>query len=192
MMTVCAEAVGERTEAIKTSIEKLLPRFLFDKTASGLLESFIRHKFPLTGLDCSLLGNKYSEYTYNKHYRGLFKFLSLIGDYDSLLVLYVGTPKQLVPSMKAESVALYLLYKCCASGDILKLHGSASCVKDVFGRDVVCLGVWKVIVNIHQSLSAVSALHSTLKSNKPNYQDLCDRCVEDFNMNSDSTGCQHH
>jgi hypothetical protein len=142
------------------------------------------------------LGTKYlaknSKYTYNKHYRGLFRFLSFIGDYDSLLVLYVGTPKQLVPSMKAESVALYLLYKCCASGNVLKLHGSASCVKDMFGRDVMCLGVWKAIVNVHQCLSAVSALHSKLKSNQPNYQDLCDRCIEDFNRNSNSTGCQYH
>jgi hypothetical protein len=187
----------EKRATITNSIKHIVPSNILDRTANGILNAFVNHKFPLSGVDdCDLLGSKYlaktSKGSYFKHYSGMFKFLSLIGDYESLLVLYVGTPRELVPSMKAESVALYLLYKCSKKGDVLKLYEDSPNVTNVYGHIVSCLGEWKAIVNVHQCLSAVSALHSSLKFNSVNYQDLCNSCVNDFKVNNHSTGCIHH
>jgi len=191
------ELLAQKRVTIANSIIHVVPSNILDRTANGILDAFVEHQFPLSGVeDCDLLGSKYlaktSKGSYFKHYWGMFKFLSLIGDYESSLVLYVGTPRELVPSMKAESVALYLLYKCSKKGDVLKLHEDSPNVTNVYGSNVLCLGEWKALVNVHQCMSAVSALHSSLKFNSANYQDLCNSCVSDFKSNSHSTGCIHH
>jgi hypothetical protein len=66
---------------------------LTDITVQGLVAAFRSLNLAVESND--LLGSRNvannSKSAYHKHIRGLFKFLSMIGDYVSLLVLYNGT-----------------------------------------------------------------------------------------------------
>lgn len=82
------ELLAQKRDTIANTIKHIVPSNILDRTADGILNAFVDHQFPLSGVeDCDLLGSKYlaktSKGSYFKHYSGMFKFLSLIGDYES-------------------------------------------------------------------------------------------------------------
>ena len=167
---------------------------LVDITVRGLVDVFRTLNLAVESND--LLGSRNvannSKSAYHKHIRGLFKFLSMIGDYDSLLVLYKGMSRELVQSMNAKHVALYMLYKSQSKQTNLKhVGGDGADVMDVFGAPILCCGDWKCIVNVDQFLSAVSAVHEAIGQGD-RFKDICQRCVAALKADARSTGCAVH
>lgn len=135
--------------------------------------------------------NSYKSYT--KQFRGFFKFLALIGDYDSMLVFHNHKEKDVVESIVAESVALYIIYKTKKSTEKLtKLHNKTIMMKDVFGQEIMCRGDWNYTGNADQFLNAITNIQRSIKQSKAEYTDKCQHCINAWQSNSNSTGCRYH
>jgi hypothetical protein len=77
---------------------------------------------------------------YLNHAKNLATFLSVIGDFESLLILSDLRPVNNCPSIRADSVTKYVKYNSKANaGEILKFNGVA--VLDQGGREIVCRGI---------------------------------------------------
>ena len=167
---------------------------LTDITVQGLVAAFRSLNLAVESND--LLGSRNvannSKSAYHKHIRGLFKFLSMIGDYVSLLVLYNGMSRELVQSMNSKHVALYMLYKTQSKQTNLRHIGSDGAnVMDVFAAPIMCCGDWNCIVNVDQFLSAVSAVHEAIGQGD-RFKDVCQRCVAALEADARCTGCNVH
>ena len=117
-----------------------------------------------------------SKKAYEKHFRGLRYLFSLIGSYDSLLMLLDNPPEPFCPSMDPLAVALFVKYKRNKAGMELT-DGNGNIVKDNFGNIVVCDGKWNDPKNVDQLLSAVGAIHAARGQRGP-YEDCCNECIE--------------
>ncbi|RHY80020.1 hypothetical protein DYB26_010800 [Aphanomyces astaci] len=95
----------------------------------------------------------HSQRVYKKHYRGLWYFFGLIGDYTSLLILRHDCPQH-APAMSVKSLCAYLKYKTGAIGTILHYDDGLP-VLDVDGQPVLCDGQWKDPQNMIQLSSAL-------------------------------------
>jgi hypothetical protein len=81
-----------------------------------------------------------SEITYEVHFQGLTKFFKLIGDNESILMLWDRCPAN-CPSMKVESLVMYLWWKYYSVHVTLKdLAGKD--VLNVTGKIIKCRGDW--------------------------------------------------
>ena len=130
-----------------------------------------------------------SKKNYEKHYRGLKYFFSLIGRYSSLLMLLDTVPEPFCPSMEPEAIALFIKYKRGEMDEVLQdLSGNS--VFDVFGNLVRCDGKWKDPKNVDQLLSAIGAIHSA-NGQRGTFIDTCVECV---NLESQKNyhGCRFH
>lgn len=137
-----------------------------------------------------LADNSYLSYT--KQFRGFFKFLALIGDYDSMLVFHNQKSKLVTESMVSESVALYIIYKTKKSTENLtKLHNKTIMMKDIFGQEIKCVGHWNAIGNADQFLNAITNIHLTIRQTAA-YTDPCELCINARQSNNNSTGCRFH
>jgi len=176
-------------------VKKFVPSNLVDKTSTGLQASLTKHHFEVEPNSHNLFGSKTladnSQETYFKHVKGLFYFLATIGDYDSLLVLLDRAPREMVPSMDANSIALYMLYRTVSKGNPLNHIGTQRPVIDIFGSSVSCKGDWKAIINVDQLLNTVSALHRTIYQTG-SFRDICSQCVQALNLDEKATGCRSH
>jgi hypothetical protein len=176
-------------------VKKYVPSNFVDKTSTGIISSLTKHHFEVQPNSHKLFGSKKladnSEETYFKHVKGLFCFLATIGDYDSLLVLFDRAPHEMVPSMNADSIALYMLYRTVSKGNPLNHIATNQPVIDVFGSSVSCKGDWKAIINVDQLLNAVSALHRTIHQTG-SFRDICSQCVQALHLDEKATGCRSH
>lgn len=131
--------------------------------------------------------------SYTKHYRGLFQFLALIGDYESLIMFHNQKSKDITQSMNANSVALYMLYKTWNSNQYLTdIDNRTSLVTDVLNnRPIQCLGHWNCKENADQFLSSITSLHESI-GERGSYTDQCQFCLESIRADSNSRGCQFH
>jgi hypothetical protein len=92
-------------------------------------------------------------------------------------VLSCNAPTAFCPSIDADVVALYIMYKTRPKGlRLLRTHQLTEEVVDIFGDPVLCRGDWKAPVNINQFVAAISRLHQSLNQNG-SYFDTCDACV---------------
>ena len=139
---------------------------------TGIPETLDKLGLRLEATTSAVLGSRPLERNsvimYEKHIRGLKFFFSLIGDYESLLMLLPTPPAKVCPSMNAKSIALFIKYKRQTEGKILRdMDGHA--VLDVLGREIKSDGNWKAPTNVDQFLSAVGAVHSA-KGNEGPYR----------------------
>ena len=128
---------------------------------------------------------------YEKHFRGFTSFCSKIGDYESILVTYEHSPDEFCPSMKPESIALYLRFKRWKNGTILKSFTTEEVVNDIFGEPVLCDGGWNDPGNANQFLSAITTAHRAINQSGA-FKSPCNSCIESWRKNSNSNGCRFH
>ena len=107
------------------------------------------------------------------------KFLILIGDYESLLMLDPLCPANCM-SVKPESAMLFIRYKtgCPADGNLLNesVKGHPP-VMDVVGNNVQHHGMWRNPGNLDHFRSALSHLHRSAKR-REQYQEACQQCLQ--------------
>jgi hypothetical protein len=127
--------------------------------------------------------------SYKKHYDGLYRFAAMIGAYDTCFVLSHYAPNDFCPSMDADVVALYMMYK--TQSTTLKLTRQGQDVLNIFNEPVFCTGSWKDPGNCVQFLTAISRIHSSLNQREA-YLETCEACIESYKENSLSTGCHCH
>ncbi|KAI9359581.1 hypothetical protein DFJ73DRAFT_902032 [Zopfochytrium polystomum] len=107
-----------------------------------------------TTTSCPLADRNYKDTTRKaaqKHINLLKFFFSLIGDYESLIILE-DTPPDFCPSMDYKSLILVLKFKQQPKGNQL-LHENRAPVMDVLGQEVLCQGGWNAPNVVNQLLS---------------------------------------
>ena len=131
-----------------------------------------------------------SKRSYKKNIRGLQYFCSLIGDYESLLMLLDNPPEPFCPSMSPNTIADIIDFKRQPTGSIFTRIGEDKQCYDVLGRPVVCQGGWNDPRNVDQMLSAVTVLHSA-RGQCGAFSERCDTC---FRKSDDKNvlGCRYH
>jgi hypothetical protein len=122
---------------------------------------------------------------YDKHYRGLRHFLTLIGDFKSMLILQEDAPDSLCPSVNAQSISLYYRWKLLPKGT------------QIDGLALLSTGSWKDPKNMDQFRAAMVALHKS-RGQGGVYQEPCERCLLKYDglLGSESFeyrgGCRQH
>jgi hypothetical protein len=127
--------------------------------------------------------------TYGEHYRQLWRFLAIIGDYESMLMLHVQPTVQ-VPAMKIQSLQLFLKLKRQHSGSPL-LDDDEMPIYDINGKQVICDGGWKAPNKASQFQSAVSVLHRA-HGHTSDFIDECDECKGGATEDARFRGCVMH
>jgi hypothetical protein len=123
---------------------------------------------------------------------GLRYFASVIGDYDSLLIMLPRPPEPFCPSMQPKTIDLFVRFKMQAKDTVL-LDDDGEIVKDVLGEPVLCQGTWKHPRNVDQCLMAVQACHRA-RNQVGAFVDVCKQCVE-LDQAGDANrqlGCKYH
>ena len=168
-----------------------------DKLTAGIAASISKWRLgSLTDGD-RLLGVIYDERTmksstvkkYRVHLDMLQRFFTLIGRYDSILILQSPRPVD-VPSMVVEDVILYMEYKYGIPGDVLKTT-SGEVVKDVLDNIVYCSGSWKTPTQVESFSAAVGAIHRGQQQNG-NYIEPCSECIRLDTVELSRMGCRTH
>ncbi|KAJ3089697.1 hypothetical protein HDU96_003694, partial [Phlyctochytrium bullatum] len=127
--------------------------------------------------------------TYFQHFKGLRNFFTLIGDYESLVILYGKNNLHFFPSMRWQSLAKYVLYKYGEKGQPLRYNDTD--VKDVDGNVITCTGTWNAPKILEQFLAAVGALH-VARGQRGDYRDVCPACCLQAQTDENFNGCQQH
>ena len=132
--------------------------------------------------------NVRSKEAYEVHFKNLLKFCYLVGDYDSSLILDPFCPK-FAPSMKVETLVLYLRYKFFDDDEVLTdINGNV--VMDVDNQPVLCTGTWNDPGNADHVQAAVNAVHEA-RGNRGMYSEVCNDCQE-LTMDDRFKGCPNH
>jgi hypothetical protein len=124
--------------------------------------------------------------TYGEHYCQLWRFLAIIGDYESMLMLHVQPTVQ-VPAMKIRSLQLFLKLKWQNMGNPLLDHNEMP-IYYINGKQVICDGGWNAPNKASQFQSAVSVLHHAHGHNS-NFIDECDECKGGATEDACFRGC---
>jgi hypothetical protein len=125
---------------------------------------------------------------YNKQLKQVKDFLTLIGDYESLLIMEENAPEYCI-AMNVESLMLYLQFKRNEKGTKL-LNLASEEVKDVNGNVLTCQGAWKNPKIVDHVTAAVKLLHNA-RNNSMEYQDPCPHCCE-RPLEDQYKGCAMH
>ncbi|KAH9097852.1 hypothetical protein LEN26_016941 [Aphanomyces euteiches] len=120
------------TPELKEATDKAIGALLADLDLQQSVEAR-----PLTG-SAPLETNSIA--AYKKHLRGLYFFCSLVGDYNSLLILLECPPEPFCPSMSPSSIVDFIRFKRQEKGAPFFRQGSNQQCMDVFGNPVVCMG----------------------------------------------------
>lgn len=173
-----------------------IPQRYLDAANSGIENTLQWLRLTQTPSLRNTIGNRplkdNSKRTYEKHFRGLRHFCSIIGDYESLLMLNgplgkTPTPP-FVPSMSSRTLFLYISYKRLEQGRTL-CDESGSPVNSIFGNQVQCVGGWNDPNQVQQLLSGVVALHAASgETGTGRYEEKCLSCIQKC-QNGDSVGC---
>ncbi|KAI8844274.1 hypothetical protein BC829DRAFT_419870 [Chytridium lagenaria] len=124
---------------------------------------------------------------YEKHFRGLRKFFERIGDYDRLIILEEKPQKHFCPSMRPESINLYVQWTRRNPDKYpLLLDQDDNLVNDVLGEPISTDGKWLDPCNLDQLYSAIGDLHLTRKQN------VCELCAANAVLHEIPKGCQWH
>lgn len=166
------------------------------RTRNGVLHALHISKIRLEPEKHDLLINSTvsanSRKSYMKHYRGLFKFLAMIGDYHSMILFHNNKARDVVESMNARSIAQYLMFKTVSCGTVLRCPSTNIIIINCFNNEpILSEGDWNDKGNVEQFLCAVSKIHGTIYQVGA-YTDRCESCIEARELNNGSTGCFHH
>lgn len=133
--------------------------------------------------------------------RGLWNFLAIIGDYQSMLVLLPHPPKG-CPSLRVASVVSYILYKFHPKKSPLRegWDQEGPEVVDILGRTVQCEGTVKNKDKFDCIFAGLGRLHSdatVVKDTSTSYHSQCPECFEIFAARVDKDDwnfppCQAH
>ena len=75
-----------------------------------------------------------------KMFHGLYYYCSLIGDYESMLMLEEYPPEEFCPSMSPHTIADFIRFKRQPAGSIFIRFGENGPAKDVFGTEICAQG----------------------------------------------------
>ena len=117
------------------------------------------------------------EATKSKHIGNLCmlnRFLIMIGDYESMLILQDNSPDDCI-SMNVNSLILFVHYKCGKKGTPL-MDLSGKVINDVDGNTIKCTNDWKDPNNVDGFHSAVCLLHDS-HGHCSQYEDHCQKCL---------------
>ena len=114
-----------------------------------------------------------------------WEFLSLIGDYESMLILLPNPPDN-CPSVNVDSMKKYLLYKFLSKDDELKYNGSHVMTYNFnaqsFSQKMKCLGVVKNPDGFKAFYSAIGNIH-VYQNHNGSYGEICINCRHKFFSN---------
>jgi hypothetical protein len=139
----------------------------------------------------SLTGSRHlatlSKTQYSYHYNSLRDFLTLIGDWQSLVMLLENAPG---PSIRADSLCSFIKWKSEELGKHIITESGNRLVNFFTHEEILSSGSWNSPVNLTQFCSAVSCLHQQRNQIGP-YEEPCDNCKEAYLRNG-ASGCLHH
>jgi hypothetical protein len=178
---------------------KIPGKDLGNRTRRGVEGAITELNILLEEHDHDLLVNLYmsfnSRQSYLKHYRCLFEFLAKIGDYRSMILFHNHKRRNIIESMNAVSVAMFMLYKTQKNCMVLRCPITNIMVCDVFGDPIMCRGDWNDPGNAEQFLTAISNIHRTIEQSGE-YSEPCQMCIDLFRESLDNgthcTGCNWH
>jgi hypothetical protein len=169
-----------------------LTRFGINKALKDLNIGLENHSHDLLVNSC--VGSN-SRASYLKHYRGLFDFLARLGDYRSMILFHNKKTRNIVESMNATNIAMFMLYKTQNHGVQLRCPVTNQTVNDLFGTPMLCAGDWNDYGNVEQFLTAITNLHRTIAQSSM-YSEPCQKCIDllkyRMEKGQDCTGCEHH
>ena len=120
-------------------------RFLKDREYLGYLKRWNVKVSPHSAamMHSGILGDETpsvgsSQEMYDSHFHGLHDFCTLIGDYNSLIILDPSVKKNAI-SMDVRSIKLYMKFKFLKKGQVL-FDGNKVQVFDVCGSPIYCSG----------------------------------------------------
>ena len=162
------------------------------RNAAGLTSILAELRLKMGEEAYKLTGNRpladKSMKSYGNQFRGLRYFCSLIGDYESMLILEEKRPS-FCPAMSPYMISSFIKFKRLKKGTPL-VDNHERPVKDVYGREMVCQGGWNDPDNVKSLMSAVGALHIAAK-NSGQFSERCMDCI-DMDRREDYHGCIHH
>ena len=120
---------------------------------------------------------------------GLWRFFTLLGATSSMFML-MDEPPSPCPSIEADMLRLYLVYKTSTKDEPL-VDARGRHIKDGFGRLVYCAGGWNAPVNIEHLFTFIRGLHE-FYGQAGGYQDACPECQAGVIDNPDFPGCRFH
>lgn len=126
--------------------------------------------------------------SYETHFRQLWKFCAIIGDYDSMLLLLKHPPKH-CPAMSVDTVEQFFRFKRYNKGQNLS-NAAGIPVFDIYGQQVTCDGAWNSPY-IDSYKAALADLHATHGHAAEDYQEPCEDCLA-MPEATRHRGCEYH
>ena len=116
--------------------------------------------------------------TYENHYKQLWYFFSIVGAYDSMLLLIEPKPAG-VPAMEMAYLQAFLRFKRQPKGTPLTFDSGdvdGLPIMNVLGEQVLCEGTWNDPTKAQQCTSALSVLHGA-RGHEASYMERCALCA---------------
>ncbi|XXQ39873.1 Tyr recombinase domain-containing protein [Plasmodiophora brassicae] len=163
---------------------------------SGVLAAMNRYGLailnePLNLFERTGTGVENTKRAYAKHWRGLSTFFAVIGDYDSMLILDPRIANDAAcPSMKLDSIRLYLDYKLLPPGTPM-FGASGRALHTATGEQLIAEGGWNDPKICEQLGSAVFAIHVE-RGHTGDYLEPCSNCVALYADDRSTPGCERH
>ena len=169
------------------SVTKALPDCVSSKVKAGVNAAAEKWHLELPselnyGYNLSLarFGNhplaKQSLEAYDVHLRQLHRYLAIIGDYESMLMLLLPPTTEDVPSIRVHSLEQFLRLKRTPKNvELMAMTGEP--ILDVDGGQVFCDGGWNQPDKVCQFRSAVTNLHKA-HDQDGTYLEPCTLCVK--------------
>ncbi|GKY98076.1 hypothetical protein MPSEU_000765500 [Mayamaea pseudoterrestris] len=142
-----------------------------------------------------VLAEKTQITSYLSYYSMLWRFLAMIGDWESMLVLLLPRPIGLgkVPSMKVESLVLFLRWKKLDTNTFLRDDDEMLLRDANFNEPIRCNGGWKSNHSMKAFASAIVWLHMSIGYEaQDSFKEKCVDCLNLFRVDQNSHGCNEH
>ena len=155
-----------------------------DKTASQMEWYYynVHHKKIRKSPRCKLCAKPNHQINLEQQLSCFWEFLSLIGDYESMLILLPNPPFN-CPSVNVDSMKKYLLYKFLTKDDYLKYNDNFVMTYDfnaqTFSQKLKCLGVVKNPDGFKAFYSSIGNIH-VYQNHNGSYRNICINCRHKF------------
>ena len=161
-----------------------------DDTLKELKLTLSRVRSSLTGTRV-LSANSFK--SYEGTYRQLRYFFSLIGDWESMLILLEDAPA-FVPSMNVDSLIVFLDWKTLPRGTVLKRGGRPIRIAGTARGILKADGGWANPGNTIPFNGAISAVHVSRGMKGQAYEEGCRECIHIYEADGQNnvSGCRFH